>query len=169
MSKKIIRIIKYAGFLVLSTALYGLVMYFAFTWLSKYSLILAYLGNLVLIVVALVWDEANFKTYDSLLHTKEYLDQLKDKRYFRFLLDSFISFKAALYLYYVLIMIISQVITSYPTLLPETLGNFFIANELSILLLVAVDLFTSQFEKDRKRSAEVLEKFEKAWSEDGDQ
>jgi len=168
MPKRFIQILKYASFIILSNTIYGLAMYFAYTWLVRYSLLLAYLGNLVLIIIALVWDEANFKTYDSLLASKEALDELKNSRFFRYIMDSFISFKASLYLFYALIMILSFIVVSYPTILPESLGSFIAANEYSILLLIAVDLFSGQFTKDRKRTKAVLERFEKAWDEEQD-
>ncbi|MCL2757633.1 MAG: hypothetical protein FWD43_06110 [Coriobacteriia bacterium] len=166
MLKKLIKIIKYVLFLLLSTTLYGLAMYFVYTWLVGYSLLLAYLGNLILIIIALVWDESNFKLYDSLVKSKDALKELKNSRYFRWILDSFISFKAALYLFYVLIMVFSQIINAYPTLAYESLASFIAANEYSILLLIAVDLFSGQFVKDRKRMSSVLERFEKAWKEE---
>jgi hypothetical protein len=156
---------KYASFIVISTSIYGLAMYFVYTWLAGYSLFLAYLGNLALIIIALVWDELNFKSYDSIMQSQEALKELKGSRFLRYLLDSFISFKAVLYLLYVFIMLFSQVIDAYPTLIHEGFGNFITANEYSILLLIAVDLFSGQFSKDRKRAGAVLEKFEKAFKE----
>ena len=166
MSKKIKQIIKYAVYIIVSTSVYGLIMYLAYTGLAGFSLLLAYLGNLVLIIVALVWDELNFKVYDSLMHSKQTLEELKTSRTFRYIFESFISFKAALYLFYVLIMILSQIVGHYPTFMPDNLASFIAANEYSILLLVAVDLFSRQFKKDRKRAKAVYRKFEKAWSDD---
>jgi len=166
MSRKIIQLLKYASFIILSTSVYGLAMYFVYTWLAGYSLLLAYLGNLVLIIIALVWDEANFKMYDSIIESKKALEEVKGSRFFRYVLDSFISFKAALYLYYVLIMIFSQIVNAYPALVHENIGSFVSANEYSILLLIAVDLFSGQFSKDRKRAGEVLKRFENAWDEE---
>ena len=168
MSKKVIQIAKYASFIVLSATVYGLIMYLVYTWLAGHSLLLAYLGNLALIIVALVWDELNFKTYESLIKSKEALKELKGSRFFRYILESFISFKAALYLFYVLIMVFSKIIESYPALLNEGLGSFIAANEYSILLLIAVDLFSGQFVKDRKRAGAVLKRFERAWEEEQD-
>lgn len=164
MSEKIIRIIKYASFIILSAFVYGFVMYLVYSWLSGYSIVYAYFGNLVLIIIALVWDEANFKMYDKMLQSKEAIKELKTSRFFRYILDSFISFKAALYLFYVVIMIFSKIIISYPALVNQDLSSFIAANEYSILLLIAIDLFSGQFVKDRKRAGAIMEKFEKAWS-----
>ena len=168
MSKKFARGMKYASFVVLSTFVYGVVMYFVYTWLAGFSLLLGYLGNLALIIIALVWDELNFKSYDKMVQSKEALAALKGSRFFRYILDSFISFRAALYLFYVVIMIFSQVLGSYPALASGGFASFISANEYSILLLIGVDLFSGQFVKDRKRAAAVLEKFEKAWNEEQD-
>jgi len=160
--QKVAQLLKYASFFLVSTTVYGLLMFFAYIWLARYSLLLAYLGNLVLIVIALVWDEANFKVLDSLMESKEAVAEMKTSRSFRWILDSFISFKAALYLYYVLIMLFSQVLHSYPTLVHENLVSFINANEYSILLLIAVDLFAGQFAKDRASARAMRAKFEKA-------
>lgn len=169
MQTKLIRVAKYAAFLLVSTGLYGLAMFGVYTWLSGYSLLLAYFGNLALIIIALLWDEANFKMYDKVLQSKEALDELKNSRVFSFTLEGFISFKAALYLFYVLIMVFSRVIATYPNLIYESVSSFIIANEYGILLLVAVDMFAGQFAKDRKRATTVLEKFEDAWKDKKDQ
>ncbi|MCL1890594.1 MAG: hypothetical protein FWG00_00950 [Coriobacteriia bacterium] len=166
---KLVRILKYAAFLVISTGLYGLAMFLVYTWLSGYSLLLAYFGNLVLIILALLWDEGNFKMYDRVMQSKEALAELKESRAFRFTLEGFISFKAALYLFYVLILVLSHVVAAYPNFMPDILANFITANEYSILLLIAVDMFSGQFAKDRKRASAVLQRFEKAWNEDEDE
>ncbi|MCL1797289.1 MAG: hypothetical protein FWG24_03130 [Eggerthellaceae bacterium] len=157
---------KYAAFLLISTGLYGLAMFFVYTWLSRYSLLLAYFGNLALIIIALLWDEGNFKMYDKVMQSKEALAELKESRAFSFTLEGFISFKAALYLFYVLILVFSHVVAAYPNFMPESLASFITANEYSILLLIAVDMFSGQFVKDRKRASAVLGKFKEAWSEE---
>ena len=160
--QKATQLLKYASFFLVSTSIYGLAMFFAYIWLARYSVLLAYLGNLVLIIIALVWDEANLKVLDSLTESKEALLEMKKSRSIWWVLDSFISFKAALYLYYVLIMLFSRVLQSYPTLVHENLVSFINANEYSILLLIAVDLFAGQFVADRVKARAIRAKIEKA-------
>jgi hypothetical protein len=151
MSNKINRIIKHILYVAFAGILYGLVMYFVHSWLASYSLLYAYLGNLALILLALAADELTFKMFESVMQSEKQLAELKNSRFFRFFLDAFISFKAILYLFYISIMIFSQIIVSYPALVNESLGNFIHANEYSILLLMAIDLFSGQFSKDKER------------------
>lgn len=118
------------------------------------------MANLGLIILALVADEYAFKIYDAAMQSKKAINELKKSRLFRFHLDAHISFKAILYLFYISIMIFSQIVDAYPTLVSENLRNFIVANEYSILLLIALDLFSGQFVKDRERVKRLSEEFE---------
>lgn len=140
-------------------------MYFAYTWVADYSFLYAYLVNLALIILALASDEYAFKIYYSALQSKKNIKELKFSSFVRFHLDAYISFKAILYLFYISIMVLSQVVTAYPALVNENLGNFIAANEYSILLLIALDLFNGQFTRDKERTKKLSEEIEKAFTE----
>ena len=156
-----VQLAKYMAYIILGGVLWGVLMYFVYTWLAGYSLTYAYLGNLALIIVALAADEYIFKLYDIYMQSEEYLAAMKKSRFFRFFLDAYISFKGILYLFYILIMICSQIIDFNASVIPEGLGRFISANEYSVLLLIAIDLFSGQFRKDKRRRNGLSEKFEK--------
>jgi hypothetical protein len=171
MKEKIKRILKFILFFIYTNAIYGLIVYFVFTWLAGYSLLAGYLGNLVLIILGLTIDANMYK----MLQSKKLVKELKDDknseqayRYIQNLLKNYISFKTALYLFYVIILVLSQVIVFYPTLFNENISHFIMANNYSILILIAFDMLSSQFLKDKERKKEIAGKLERALSEDDD-
>ena len=157
--KRLKQLGKYVGYVLFGGVLWGLAMYFIHTWIAGHSLLIAYLVNLVLIVMALISDELTFKVIETSLKSEEYHETLKKSGFIRFFLDAFISFKAILYLFYIVIMVFSQVIGYYPSLVPESLVDFIAANEYSILILIAVDLFSGQLQKDKQRRTGLFERF----------
>ena len=169
MPNKIKQIIKYVGYIIFGGVLWGLFMYFIYTWFVGYSLLLAYLVNLALIVIALVADVYTLKVLEKAMQSKELLKEMEKSRFIRFYFDAFISFKAILYLFYIAIMIFSQVIDYYPTLTPDSLGSFIVANEYSILILIAIDLFSGQFSRDKHKRKELSEKLERLLAEKDDE
>jgi len=159
---------KYSLYALFTNAIFGAIVYFTHTWLSRHSLLPAYLGNLVLIVLGLVIDEYALKVIQS----EKFVDQIKESgdieknyRMIRLYFDGFISFKTLLYLFYVVIMILSQIIVFYPALLNEGLMSFINANQYSILLLIAIDQIIGQFAKDRERIRIISEKMKEDLSE----
>jgi hypothetical protein len=143
---------------------YGLFVYFVSIWLTRYSLLAAYLGNLLLIIIALVLDEFTFKQLSSkglAQGIKAAKDEEGSSRTIQWIIDSFVSFKTVLYLFYIIILILSQVIEIYPSLIPigENLESFIYMNRYNILLLVAFDTLIGQFIKDRTRMENVSEQF----------
>ena len=174
MARKFKRIIKYAGYIILSNTIYGTIVFFSFTLLVGYSLLLAYFVNLMLIILGLLIDEHTLKMYKSekLISQLKELKQAKDEKNFNinfrlieWVTDSFVSFKTTLYLFYVFMLLFTQVINSYPDLVSEKLGNFIHANEYTILILVAVDMLINQFTKDRKKIKKISEEFKKSFKE----
>ncbi|MCL2491524.1 MAG: hypothetical protein FWE87_02090 [Coriobacteriia bacterium] len=165
MSEKIKKGLRYLLYVCYSNLLYGTVVYLAFTWISRYSLLLGYMGNLFLIVLGLYWDDSNLK----MLESKKTIERLKTsddvERDFRILkvlfFDAFVSFKTALYLFYILIMVVSQVIEFYPDLFNHNLTEFIFANRYSILLLIAIDQIIIQLSQDKKRISKISESMRK--------
>ena len=146
---------------------YGIIVYFVFVWLAKYSMLYAYFGNLVLILLLLAIDEYMLK----LLQSKDYFERLlKEKKWEEIYgyIQKSISFKTELYFFYVLILIFSQILEFYPTLVGENLGSFILANNYSILLLVALDMLIQQYSKDRKRMKKITDELKKSLTENQD-
>jgi len=169
MPSMIKRMSSYLFYLLLSNVIYGLFVYHVFTWLSGYSLHYAYFGNILLIILGLVWDECSQRYLQSKKLAKQ-LNKEKDRemnqRIVSWIMESFISFKTALYLFYVFILIISQLIKFAPTMLGENVTTFVSANDYSILLLIALDTMSTHFSKDRQRMKIIAENLEKALTEE---
>jgi len=168
MSNKIKRIGKHLFYILWSNVLYGLLLYFVFTWLAGYSLLYAYFWNLALIILGLAIDAYLLQMLQSkkiIMQLKEEKDAEKNYRLIQWIMDSFVSFKTILYLFYVVILIVSQVISINPTLVGENISNFIMANNYSILFLIAFDMLLSQFTKDKERMKEISENLKKSLAE----
>ncbi|MDR0326495.1 MAG: hypothetical protein LBI19_10450 [Oscillospiraceae bacterium] len=165
------KISKHLLFILYSNVIYGLIIYFSFTWLAGYSLFLAYLGNLALIALGLVWDEFNQRA----MYSKKLVSQLKKEsdveksyRFIQKIVDSFVSFKTSLYLFYIIILIVSKMLDFYPALVGENLSNFILANNYSILFLIALDTLIGQFSRDRERMQKISDHLKQSITEDRD-
>jgi len=169
MPNMIKRVSSYICYLLLSNVIYGLFVYHVFTWLSGYSLRYAYFGNVLLIILGLVWDECSQRYLQSKKLAAQ-LNKEKDRelnqRVVSWIMESFISFKTALYLFYVFILIISQLIKFDLSLLEENVTTFVSANDYSILLLIALDTMSTQFSNDRQRMKTIAENLEKTFAEE---
>jgi hypothetical protein len=146
---------------------YGLISFLVFTWLAGYSLLHASIGNLVLIVLVLAIDEYMIKAFQSeklIMRIKMENDPEKTYRSLQSGLNIAGSFKADLYLFYVIVLIFSQIIDFDPALVNENFGNFISANNYSILFLIAIDMLIGQYSKDRARLKKISEKFKEAFT-----
>ena len=65
MLNKTQQISKYILYEILGNVVYGLVLYYVFTWLAGYSFIYAYLWNVALIILGLAIDEYAKKMFQS--------------------------------------------------------------------------------------------------------
>ena len=168
MQNKLRRISKYILYFVGSNAIYGVIVYTVFTWLSGFSLLYAYLGNLTMIFLGLLMDEYNLRMLQSrklVKKIKEVKDSEKNYRLIQRIMDSFVSFKTALYLFYIFILIFSQIIDFHQALVSENIRNFIRTNDYSILFLLAFDTLIARFVKDRERMKKISEEFEKSFVE----
>ena len=168
MPDRIARIIKSILFILYTNVIYGFILYWVFVWLSGYSLLYAYLGNLALIIIGLVWDEYN----QRLLRSEKLINMLKKEkdveknfRFLQMIINNFISFKTALYLFYAVILIVSQILSYSPALINTNIVNFIRANDYSILLLVAFDTIIANYIKDKQRMKETAQKLNESLSD----
>jgi hypothetical protein len=169
MLNKIKQISKHLIYIIGTNIIYGLIVYFVFSWLTGYSLLYAYLGNLVLIISGLAIDNYSQKMFQSekfIKQLKEDKNSEKNYRLFQWIIDNFVSFKAILYLFYIVILIISQLIKFEPALFSEDIRNFIGANDYSILFLISVDTVIGQFSNDKIKMKQISENFKKSWGED---
>jgi hypothetical protein len=168
MKNKIRQINKYLIYDILGMAAYGLILYFGFTWLAGFSLLYAYLWNFALIIFAVALD----KYFDKLMKSDKMLMLMKEKygteKAVLMLTGGVISFKTLIYLFYIFILIASQIIDFNPALIDGNLVDFIHANNYSILFLLAFDTLVRQFSKDRERMRKVAEKIKDSLSENQD-
>jgi len=164
MSGRIRKSLKVLLYAVSSNAIFGSIIFFTYTWLAGYSVLYAYLGNLALIIIGLLMDEHMIKSFQSkkLAMQLNQIEKVKDRelnyRIIKGVLNSFVSFKTVLYTLYILILILAQIIDFYPSLFSEDMRSFILANNYSILIIVAFDLALGEFFRDRKKSKDALEK-----------
>lgn len=85
-------------------------------------------------------------------------------------MDNFVSFKTVLYVFYLFVLIVSQIIdfSSASGLVDECLGNFILTTQYSIVLLIAFDMLIGQFIKDREKMKKTSGKFMKHFAENQD-
>jgi len=170
MKNKIIKLCRHLLYIICTNFIYGVILYNVCTWLAGFSLMHAFLGNLALILMGLALDEQNYKMFQSdylylqIAQIEKEKDRERNYRIIQWMMDSFVSFKTVLYVFYVFILIVSQVIDFNPALVGEDLGNFIIANRYSILLLIAFDMIIGQFSKDKERMEEIAAKFRERYT-----
>jgi hypothetical protein len=116
----------------------------------------------------LAFDESMQKTFQS----KKFLARIRKEndpeKTYRSLVSGLgiaSSFKADLYLFYVFILVFSQIIELNPALASDNFGYFVSANNYSILFLIAIDMLIRQYSKDRERLKNISEKFKEMFSE----
>ncbi|MDR3069849.1 MAG: hypothetical protein LBU38_02405 [Propionibacteriaceae bacterium] len=168
MLKKTIPRSKYLLAELLGTVIYGVVIYFVFTWLAGYSLLYAYFGNLALIVLLIASEEYLLRALESEAIFKRLSERETEEAAYRSLqksIENNISFKTILYLFYVFILIFSKILETNPGLVGEDLSSFILSNNYSILLLIALDRLIGQFSNERERMNKLSAKLEKYFTE----
>lgn len=171
MLNKIIQTSKFIVYDLIFIVIYGVILYFVFTWLAGYSLLYAYLGNIGLILLVIAVDEYIIKilqSEDAVSRLIKENDKETDYSSIQGLMNNAISFKTELYLFYVFILIFSQIIEFSPTLVSANLSKFILANSYSILLLIAFDRILQSFSNDRERMKKMSANFKKSFSESKD-
>ncbi len=171
MLNKIKQISNFILYDLLFIIIYGIILYFIFTWLAGYSLLYAYLGNIALILLVLAVDEYTIKLFQSknlVMRLMKEKDIEKTYSSTQELMGSLISFKTELYLFYIFILIFSQIIEFNPTFVGGNLSKFILANSYSILLLIAFDRTIQNFQNDRKRISEISTNLKKSLNESDD-
>ena len=165
MLHKIKKLGKYLITTCLANVVLGLVLYYGFTFLGRFSQLYAYLWNFAVIVIVLVSDELTIKSLESeKLFAKIRREKNPGKvvKSLEHSLNSLGSFKGDLYLFYIFILVFSQIIELAPDFVGESLGHFISANSYSILLLIAFDTLIKQYTEDRERMKRMLAKLKKA-------
>jgi len=148
---------------LIMAAIYGFTAYILiYRQLAGESLLYTYVGNMVLIII--------FLTVDYIIHgilqSKGFVITEKSYRLARFLyLDSLVSFKTTVYLFYIVVLVVSQIISFRPTPANEEIANFFVTIEYGILFVIALDTLIGSVFKDMDRIDGISAKFKKFISE----
>ena len=158
-------------YVLFSNIIFGLIYYLVFSWLVGYSLLCAYLGCLALILLGLVLDKFAKKSLASkstVMELKKMPEEHREKNYrlIQWFIDSFVSFKTILFVFYLFILVVSQIIDINPALIGEGLSSFVIANSYGIVLLMALDRIGGQFSRDREGMRETSEILKKSLNEE---
>ena len=93
---------------------------------------------------------------EFILKIQKEKDSDKIYRYFKAGFDNAISFKTELYLFYVFILIGSQIVEFNPTLVGNNLSNFISTNNHGILVLIALDQLIGRFNNESERINKIL-------------
>ena len=83
-------------------------------------------------------------------------------------MDSFVSFKTILYVFYFFILLVSQVLIFNTALAGESLNSFILANNYGIVLLIAFDKIIKEFSRDRKEMTKNSDEIKQALAENQD-
>ena len=153
---------------VFGNIIYGLILYFGFILLSKYSLIYAYIWNIALIISGLILDyyvQKAFQPNKLAIQLKESKNVKKDYRLIQQAIETTVSFKTIFYMFYIIVLIFSKIIEFYPALFGENIREFIFSNSYSLLLLIAFDTLIGLYSKDRKRMKELSNELKKSLDE----
>jgi len=157
MQNKAVHFIKYIIYAIVATVIYGVTVYFLiYKPLAGDSLVYVYIGNMVMIILALAVDGI----IHGVLQSKEFV--ITKKNYLRarfFYMDSYVSFRTTVYMFYIVILIVSQILSLGPMLINEDLGNFILTIEYGIILVIALDTLFGAIFDDMERIRKISEKF----------
>lgn len=166
MSNRIGHINKYLVYDILGIAVYGLVLYFGFTWLAGFSLLYASLWNFALIVLAVAFDAYANKIVQSDETIKLMKEKYNAEKVDHMIRGGFVSFKSLIYLFYLFLLVASKTIDINPAIASENFVHFIHTNDYSIVFLLAFDTFINQFAKDRESVKIISEKLKASSTED---
>ncbi len=160
MREKLKRAGNYLLFILMGNALYGVVLYFVVTALAGISPVLAFLGNLVLILAVILFDEYVVRKGlqpERVIRDLQKLPTAKDVetnlRFIRWSFAHYVSFKSFLFVFYIAALILSQVLRYYPSAMWEDFANFIHIIDLSVIVLLAFKDFGEEFTRDKMRLA----------------
>ena len=119
----------------------------------------AYLWNLAFIVLLLLVE----KFEDSFMLSKRFAITQQTEPYKVVLarvlyITHIVSFKTALYLYYVVILLVSRAAVLEPTIISDYLRSYIHSIEYCVLLLIPFDKFLEQIVKDERFNRRVYAK-----------
>jgi len=148
---------------VVSATLFALFAYYViFLRLADRQEFIAYIYNLVFIAVVLVFD----KFAEHIMSKDEFLvkERTKVGHFLAQVLFAthMISYKTALYFFYICMLILSRIAILHPDLVERFDMSFVLSIEYGILLLVPLDKFIDLLTSDNKRTMRVINRLKRA-------
>ena len=148
----IIHLIEWAVTAITAVAI-GLFTYFViYERLAEGHRLTAYLYNIAFIAVILIFDKI-----------ADYLMEKDIRPIFARLLfvTHFISFKTALYLFYIVMLVVSRISILEPDMIDRHQTSFIYSVEYGVVLLIPLDKFVELLTKDDKRIFKIITKRKK--------
>ena len=158
MRSKLIRIAGYGAGALITTVSFGFVTYRLTTVIAGNSVALSYLLNIGYIFMLLIIDAILYKKMESkdLAITKD-----NYKRYRYAYIDSYVSSKTTVYLFYIFVLIAGQLHYFNPALLSGEFGDYLESIKYCLIIVMALDKLIDHILKDIKRINKLSVKFKK--------
>ena len=158
MRLKLINIAGYGAGAIITTVSFGFVTYRLTTVIAGNSVALSYLFNIGYIVILLIIDTILYRKMESkeLAITKE-----NYKRYRYAYIDSYVSSKTTVYLFYIFVLIAGQLHYFNPVLLSGEFGDYLESIKYCLVIVMALDKLIDHIFKDVKRISKLSVKFNK--------
>ena len=143
---------------IVFAALYGLITYFViYIKLANGYGLAAYIYNLIFIIAILILD----KIIDTRIRKEGFFDP-NDTKFHRYIHNfifalHLVSFKTGLYLFYIIMLILSRISILAPYVVDRYDISFIYSVEYGILLLIPLDKFIELLTKDDKRTLAILQ------------
>lgn len=147
----------YIAYALFNATLYGLFSYFVlYRALSGGVMLYSYLLNIAAIILLLLLD----KFVNDILLSKEFIITKQNYVITSVVHGiSLISFRTVLYLFYIVILVVSRVSVLEPSLVNPDFQNFVLSIEYCLILLVVFDKFFEYLLKDNERIKMISGKF----------
>ena len=145
--------------IMITAVLFGLITYYViYSQLAGGHRLMAYVYNIVLIAAILVLD----RLLNHCMEKDGFLTQERS-RFGHFLahclfVTHFISFKTALYLFYIVMLVVSRVSILEPGIIDSHYLSFIYSVEYGVLLLIPLDKFLELLTKDDTRILRILKR-----------
>jgi len=155
---KLMNVLKYSLAAIISAVGFAYVSFIITIRTAGDSMLLAYLLNVGYILLLLVGDMILYKKMES----KQFALRKKNYALYKFAhFDSYISSKTVAYIFYIFVLVASQIHYFYPALFDETFGNYMESIKFCLVIVIAVDKLIDHVYKDVKRINNISAKFKK--------
>ena len=158
MKEKLIRIVGYGAGAIITTVTFGFATYQLTIAVAGNSVAILYLLNIGYIFLLLVIDailHRKLESKDLAITNENY------KKYRYAYIDSYVSSKTTVYLFYIFVLIAGQLHYFNPALLSGEFGYYLESIKYCLVIVMAIDKLIEHIFKDIKRITKLSEKFSK--------